>query len=190
MSDIMAMPATLYRFTVDEYHRMGDAGIFHEDDRVELIDGQVVQMSPIGVTHAAGVNSLTQRFAPEAGRTVVLSVQNPVILGEYHEPQPDVVLLKPRADNYRTRHPGAEDILLLIEVADTTLRQDRLVKLPIYARAGVFEVWIVNLPDAVIEVYREPRDGRYQIERVFRRGEAIAPLSLPDVNVRVEEVLG
>src|SRR5258708_2048030 len=129
--DSMVMPLTARRFTVDEYHRMGRAGVFHEDDRVELLEGQIVEMSPIGPAHAGCVAVLTGVLSRRGGESVVVWVQNPVDLGERSEPQPDVALLAPRADAYRTAHPRARDILLAIEVADTSLEHDRDVKVPL-----------------------------------------------------------
>jgi Uma2 family endonuclease len=125
---------------------MGEADIFHEDDRVELIDGQVVEMSPIGPAHAGCVTRLTALFAPLAGGAATLSIQNPVILAEYQEPQPDVALLRYRADGYGTAHPQTADVLLVIEVAETSAHSDRRIKMPLYARAGVPEAWLVDLP--------------------------------------------
>ena len=186
----MGMPLTEHRFTVDEYHRMGDAGIFHEDDRVELIRGRIVQMSAIGRRHAGCVNYLGNTLARLLGQRAVVGVQNPVILDLEGEPRPDVAVLVPRPEFYRDRHPAPADILLLIEVADTTLDYDRDEKVPVYAETGVQEVWLVNLPGNAIEIYRDPRDGRYADVRTARRGSTIAPLAFPDLALRVAELLG
>jgi len=186
----MSAPVTTYRFTVDEYHRMAEAGVFHEDDRVELIAGQVVAMTPIGVAHAGCVNRLTTLFAPVAGSRATLSVQNPVILGEHEEPQPDFAVLRYRADGYGARHPRAEDVLLVIEVADTSVAYDRHTKMPLYARAGIPESWLVNLPDSVIEVYGEPGPDGYRAIRRVGRGEKLRPMILPDVEITAGDILG
>ena len=186
----MAMPLQLHRFTVDEYHRMGEAGVFHEDDRVELIDGQVVRMTPIGGRHAGCVIRLTAFFAPAAGGTTNLSVQNPLVLGEHEEPQPDVVVLRHRADGYRARLPRAEDVLLVIEVSDTSLETDRRMKIPRYARAGIPEAWLLNLPSDRIEVHRDPTPQGYATVRVAERGETVTPLALPTVSLQVDDILG
>jgi Uma2 family endonuclease len=186
----MGMPLTEHRFTVDEYHRMGEAGIFHEDDRVELIRGRIVQMSPIGRRHAGCVKYLGNTLIRLLGPRAVIGIQDPVITDAEGEPQPDVAVLAPRPGFYRDRHPAPADILLLIEVADTSLDYDRGEKLPLYAEAGVREVWLVNLPGDAIEVYRDPRDGRYADVRTARRGETIAPLAFPDLTLAVSEILG
>ena len=180
----MGMPLTEHRFTVDEYHRMGEAAIFREDDRVELIRGRIVQMSAIGRRHAGCVNYFTRTLTSLLGERALVSVQNPVILDADGEPQPDVAVLTPRPGDYRDRHPQPADILLLVEVADTTLDYDRDEKLPLYAEAGVREVWLVNLPGDAIELYRDPRDGRYAEVRTGRRAETIAPLAFPDGALR------
>ena len=186
----MVMPLSTRRFTVDEYHRMGRAGVFHEDDRVELLEGQIVEMSPIGPAHAGCVAALTGLLGRRGGERVVVWVQNPVDLGERSEPQPDVALLAPRADAYRTAHPRVRDMLLVIEVADTSLEHDRDVKVPLYAAAGVPEVWLVNLTDDVVTLYRDPVGGRYATVRTARRGETVTSLLVPAATLRVEDILG
>lgn len=185
----MAMPLAARRFTVDEYHRMGEAGVFHEDDRLELIDGQVVAMTPIGPAHSSCVNRLNALFAPLALREATLGVQNPLVLAEHQEPQPDIAVLRRRLDGYRSRHPVAADVLLVIEVADTSLAYDRDVKIPRYAAAGVPEVWLVNLPADVIVLYREPGPQGYAAALTARRGDTVTPLRLPGVTLRVEDIL-
>ncbi len=172
--------------------RLGDLGILGEDDRVELIDGQVVEMSPIGPGHAGCVTALTGLVGPLVAGRALVSVQNPVRLGEHSEPQPDLALLVPRADTYRTTHPQPEDVLLVIEVADASLEHDRDVKVPLYAAAGLPEVWLVRLADDVITQYRDPAPDRagYATLRTARRGETVTPLRLPGVTLRVDDILG
>src|SRR5436190_3054902 len=138
----MLTDVTKRLFTVDEYYRMADAGILTQFDRVELIDGEIIEMSPIGVRHAECVERATTFFTDSFGRKAIVSVQNPLRLTTYTEPQPDIVVLKRRADFYKLKRRGPEDVLLVVEVADTTLRYDRNVKHPRYAAAGVSEVWI------------------------------------------------
>ncbi len=186
----MSTPLRTHNFTVDEYHRMAEAGVFHEDDRVELIDGQVVEMTPIGPRHAGCVNRLTGLLSRLGGGGVTVSIQNPVILGERWEPQPDVTVLRHRADGYAARHPEPADILLVIEVADTSVEDDRSIKIPLYARAGVPEAWLVNLPSDRIEVYRNPAAGVYAAIKSVSRGETLTPLLLSDVRLSVADVLG
>lgn len=185
----MGMPETIHRFTVDEFQRMADAGVFHEDDRVELIDGQVVEMTPIGDRHAACVRRLIDLLATDVRDAAMVDAQNPVVLDDYGAPQPDVAVLRRRADRYPT-HPRAGDVFLLIEVADTSVTYDREVKIPLYAGAAIAEAWLVNLPGDCIDVFREPADGRYTDVRTARRGETVAPLAFPDRTLRVDDVLG
>src|SRR5262245_26426004 len=138
------------RFTVDDYYRMAEAGILKHTDRVELIEGEIVEMSPIGARHAMAVNRLNMIFARGLGDKIVVGVRNAAHMDRYNEPQPDIVLIRPREGFYGTSHPNPEDVVLLIEVSETTLRFDRTVKLPIYARNGIREVWIVDLKNDVI----------------------------------------
>ena len=176
-------------FTLDTYQRLGELGILGEDDRVELIGGQVVEMSPIGDRHASSVRRLNGLFARHLLDDAVIDIQNPVVLGERDAPQPDVTLLKPRRDGY-AHHPRAEDILLVIEVADTTVAYDRAVKLPLYARARIPEAWLVDLEDDRIHVCREPARARYASVRVVSRGNTITPLRFPNMTVSADDVLG
>jgi Uma2 family endonuclease len=177
------------RFTREEYHRMAEAGILHEDDRVELIEGEIVQMTPIGRRHAACVAELNRLLVPAVGQRALLWPQNPITLPNETEPQPDIVLLRPRRDRYLADDAHPDDVLLLVEVADTSQRYDRLVKLPLYGRAGVPEVWIVDLPGEVIEVYRRPTPAGYaQVERVGR-GSTVAPAAFPDILLPVDVIL-
>jgi Uma2 family endonuclease len=179
-----------YRFTVDQYHRMAAAEIFHPECRVELVDGDIFEMSPIGPWHSGVVNRLTHRFVAGLGDRAVVHVQNPTGLDDYSEPQPDVMLLKPRADFYGTAHPRPEDTLLLVEVSDTSLPHDRGRKLRLYARTGVPEVWIVNRRADAIEVFRAPSPEGYREVVRRHRGEELAPAAFPDLNLSVSEVLG
>jgi Uma2 family endonuclease len=177
------------RFTVDDYHAMADAGILSEDDRVELIEGEILQMPPIGSPHAACVNRLTRLLVEQAANTAVVTVQNPLRLSDLSEPQPDLVMARPREDFYAAAHPTPADTLLVIEVAHTTLTYDREVKLPLYATSGIPEVWVVDLQRGVVEVYREPEGGRYRMEMTARPGDRIRPGLLPSVGVLVERIL-
>jgi Uma2 family endonuclease len=185
------MPPLLnrWRFTVDDYHRMAKAGILREDARVELIDGEVVRMAPIGDRHVFCVDNLNEAFRPSATDRYRLSVQNPVRLSRHNEPQPDLMLLRLPADRYAASLPGPDDVLLVVEVSDTTLAYDRRTKLPLYAAAGIPDAWLVNIPRRTIEVHREPREGRYQQVTVFRKGETISPLALPDITIAVAAIL-
>ncbi|ACY48100.1 Uma2 family endonuclease [Rhodothermus marinus] len=187
----MAEPVTRYRFTVEEFHRMGEAGIFREDDRLELIEGELVRMSPVGSRHAACVKRLVDLFLPlQASRKVLLGVQDPVRLDDRTEVYPDVSLLRWRSDYYASGHPGPEAVWLVVEVSETSLAYDREVKVPLYARAGVPEAWVVDVEGRALWVYRMP-EGAVYLE-VFRLGvgEEIAPQAFPEHRLRVQDILG
>jgi Uma2 family endonuclease len=186
----MSAPLLTRRFTVDEYHRMAAAGVLREDDRVELLDGQVVEMTPIGPDHASCVNRLNTLFAPLAAREATVSIQNPLVLGELHEPQPDIVVLRRRADGYREESPGPSDVLLVIEVGDTSVEADRQAKIPLYAQGGIPEAWLVDLPGDRIEVYRKPTAGRYTNVSTVPRGASLTSLAYPHLRLSVEQILG
>lgn len=177
------------RFTVDEYYAMGAAGIFTEDDRIELIEGEIIEMAAIGSHHAACVHRLNRMLVQQTGERAVVLVQNPVRLSDLTEPQPDLALLRPRDDFYASGHPGPRDVLLLIEVAHSSPGYDRGTKLPLYALAGVPEVWIVDIDGGVIEVYRTPDHDRYVTEDRGVRGDTISPGLMPSVVVPVSGVL-
>lgn len=181
---------TRRRLTVDEYQRMGQAGILHEDERVELIEGDIVEMAPIGPAHMGTVATLTRLFGRLVGDRALVWIQNAIRLGRHIEPQPDVVLLRPRRDNYRTLVPGADDVLLLIEVADSSLAYDRDVKLLLYAAAGIPDVWIVDLQHEVVILCRDPFDGRYQNMTSHGRGSTLSPLAFPDLAIGWADVFG
>ncbi|MDF0552468.1 Uma2 family endonuclease [Kamptonema sp. UHCC 0994] len=177
-------------FTVQEYHLMIEAGVFANNDRVELIEGEIIEMAAIGTRHASCVKRLIAVFSDlERGRAIV-GVQDPIQLTERTEPQPDVVLLQPRADYYATAHPRPSEVLLLIEVSDSTIDFDRDVKVPNYARSGIQEVWLWNLEDDCLEVYRLPTVNGYGFMQRFERGEMVSPLAFPDFNVSVDLILG
>jgi Uma2 family endonuclease len=187
----MSEQLTRRRFTVEEYHRMGEAGILSEGDRLELITGDIVVREPIGAYHAGTVARLIRLWTSRVGDRAIVNIQNPVQFPrEDSELQPDVVLLRSREDFYTTAHPQAADVLLLVEVADTTLRLDRRVKIPLYARVGIREVWLVDLTTARLEVYREPHDDRYGNVRVLTRGERVSPEAFPDLSLEVAEIVG
>jgi Uma2 family endonuclease len=182
---------TRRRFTVEEYHRMGEVGILPEDNRLELIAGDIVVREPIGVYHASTVDRLNRLWTLRVGDRAIVRVQNPVQFPkEDSELQPDVMLLRAREDFYRTGHPQAADVLLLIEVADTTLRLDRRVKIPLYARVGIREVWLVDLTTARLEVGREPQGDRYGTVQVLTRGESVIPEAFPDLSIPVADLIG
>jgi Uma2 family endonuclease len=186
------MSVQLHRhyFNVDEYYRMTAAGIFSEDDRVELIEGEVVEMSPIGSSHQGCVDELSAVVIEKIGRAAIVRVQGPIRVDEYSEPQPDITLLRPRKDYYRRAHPTPGDVFLVIEVADTSVEYDRNVKLPLYARAEIPEAWLVVLPKDLIEVHSEPKGGKYQKVQRLKRGKTVASSTLPDLKLNVDDILG
>ena len=152
---------TRRRFTVDEYFAMTDAGILKREDHVELIEGDIIQMTPIGSRHAACVSRLTRLLAEQAGEDAILRVQSPMLLSDLSAPEPDFLLALPRPDHYAAEHPRPEDVLLIIEVAHTTLAYDRGTKLALYAAAKVPEVWIVDVDGHAVEVYKRPEGMHY-----------------------------
>lgn len=176
--------------TVDEYERMGEAGIFHPDDRLELLEGVIYDLSPIGSPHAACVDFLSSFLNRLFGGKFIVRVQSPIRLNDFSEPQPDIALLRWRDDFYRHAHPTPADVLLVIEVADSTVESDRSYKMPLYAKAGIQEAWIVNLPDEKIELYAEPAGDVYQSSQSFKRGEEVQAYGLADLRVNVADVLG
>jgi Uma2 family endonuclease len=177
-------------FSVTEYYRMAEAGVFTEDDRVELIEGEIVEMNPIGSRHAACVGRLTELLGQLVAGNAIVWVQNPVQVNDYSEPLPDVALLKRRDDFYAQANPQAADVLLIIEVADSSVGYDRGIKIPLYARAGIAEAWLVNLPEETIEIYTGPVREAYNEIRVAKRGESIASKSVPGLMIDVDAVLG
>ncbi|HEV7893652.1 MAG TPA: Uma2 family endonuclease [Pyrinomonadaceae bacterium] len=188
--EVVTPTYTRHSFTVEEYRRMVEAGILREDARVELIGGEVVEMSPIGKRHAACVARLTQVITLLLQRAFLVWAQNPIQLDGYSEPQPDVVVLRPRDDFYENEPPKPEDILLVIEVSDSTLAYDRKVKVPLYARAGIPEVWIVNLVEERVETFADLSGGVYQTTAAFSRGEEVQSRSLAALRLGVSEIFG
>jgi Uma2 family endonuclease len=178
------------RFTVSEYHRMAEAGILGEDDRVELVGGELVEMTPIGSRHLACVVALNHLLVEASERRWFVSVQNPVRLSERDEPQPDLSLLRGMPDPAAPAPPGPEDVLVTIEVSDTTLSYDRNVKLPMYARARIPEAWIVDLTGRKVEVRLDPASDGYRASKTFGPGEVIVSSTAGGISLPVDEVLG
>jgi len=186
----MAVQLVRRRFTVDEYYRMAEAGILGEDDRVELIEGEIVEMTPIGRRHASCVFRLNARFSDKFRDVGLIGVQSPVRLSDDTEPQPDLMLLRQRPDYYASAEPTPDDVFLLVEVADASLEYDRRVKIPLYAQHGVREVWLVSLETETVTVYQGPTPSGYRTIRTLRRGEQLAPAAFPDRELAVADVLG
>ena len=180
----------IFRLNVSQYHQMSEAGIFSENDKVELINGEIIEMSPIGRRHTACVNRLNSVFSQLLGKKVIIAVQNPITLNNLSEPQPDIALLKPRADFYESGHPQPQDVFLLIEVADSSLEYDRDVKIPLYASSGITEVWLVDIYEQVIIVYRYPSENGYSDIQKLSRGEKMSIQAFPEINLVVDDILG
>ncbi len=186
----MTIQSLRRRLTVDDYHKMIDVGIFQEDDRVELLDGEIYDMSPVDAIHAGQVKWLSQFLIQWAGGRVIVSIQDPIQLDDYSEPQPDLALLRWRDDFYRQHHPTANDILLIIEVANTSASSDRTEKLPRYAAAGIPEVWIVNIKRRVIEQYTQPDGDEYVNRKMVRRGVITSNCVSPGLQLSIDQVFG
>lgn len=185
----LPLPIRRHLLTVEEYHRMGEAGVFAPEAHVELIEGEVIDMAPIGTRHASVVKRLSHALhAALAGRAIV-STQDPIRLGPRSEPEPDLALLRPRADFYRDAAPTAADTLLVIEVSDSTSAYDRQVKLPLYARHAIPEVWIVDLEAKLVRFHRRPHDGAY-LETSTTATPGPTPVeALPDLSIDLADVL-
>jgi Uma2 family endonuclease len=186
----VAIQLTPRRFTAAEYHQMIEAGVFGHGERLELIDGEIIEMSPIGDRHAACVRRLNELLSQLFTGRAIVDVQDPILLGAEYAPQPDLALLRPRADYYASQTPTAADCMLVIEVADTSAEFDRQIKMPRYARAGVTELWLVDLERDVVVVYQDPAGDAYQRVQVFRRSETIAIGAAQGTPVPVTSILG
>ena len=192
MATLTTMPAPTItkRFSVKEYDLMVDVGILSPRDRVELIDGHIVHKAAVSSHHAGCVTYLSNTILPMLGRRVNVRVRGPVCLSEYSEPEPDIALLRPRSDFYRDAHPRAGDVMLIVEVSHSTVEYDRDVKAPLYAAAGIPELWLVNLDEDFIDGLSDPDGAGYRAARRYVRGERIAPSLLPDAALEVSEILG
>ena len=189
-ADPQAVAIPRHRFTVEDFARLGEAGIFTEDDRVELIDGEIRDMTPIGQPHAWIVNRLARRLFTRLDDRTYVSVQNPLRLDGHTEPQPDLVVARGGEDDYADRHLEAADVLLVIEVADSSLRYDRAEKMPRYGRSGIPEAWLVDVTGGAVTVYTTPGAGGYASEQVFRPGAEIASTTAAGLRVTVDEIIG
>ncbi len=181
---------TTHRFTVEEYYRMAETGVLKPDARVELLEGRIIDMPPIGPFHGGVSKQLIHLFTALAKDRWLVAVGDPVRLDDCSEPQPDLMLLKPQSDYYRKRHPNPDEVYLLIEVADSSLLFDRGEKLAAYGKGEIAEVWIVNLSDKVLEVYRNPHFTGYGEKVEFRAGEKAAPAAFPDAVIDVGLLFG
>ena len=186
----VSLPLPRRPFTTTEYHRMIEVGILTEDDRVELIDGEIIEMAPIGPRHTACVKRLAAFLIRKVKQSAVVGVQDPIQLDNRSEPQPDISVLKWRADFYAQGHPLPEDVLIAIEVADTTLESDRNVKLPSYARASIPEAWLVDLVNDRVEIHSSPAQGIYQEVRFVLRRQKVISKTIPSLKLKADDILG
>lgn len=188
MINVLPQPRRL-RFSVDEYYKMIEIGILKDYEKAEIIEGELIQKTPIGDKHAAVVNRLNRFFSRSVGEDILISVQNPVRLSDYDEPEPDIVLAD-LAKFDGSRHPRPAETLLIVEVSDTTLKYDRDVKVSLYAEAEIPEVWIVNLKNEIVEVHQKPSVGIYQLAQIYKRGESVKSSVLPNLEIEVDKILG
>ncbi|PDW05020.1 Uma2 family endonuclease [Candidatus Viridilinea mediisalina] len=184
----MSIAMTRHLFTVQEYARIREAGILTEDDRVELLDGEIYVMSPIGPLHVSIINKLNKILMNQVGDNGIISIQNPIQLSDYSEPQPDITILSPREDFYTSALPTPDDVLLIIEIADSSIDYDRDEKLPRYARAQISEVWIVDVHKSVIEQYTQPLQGEYtQLHKVLL-GNIVTATTIANVCIDTTQI--
>jgi Uma2 family endonuclease len=174
--------------STDEFHRMGEAGILAPDDKVELLEGELIQMAPIGSWHVGTVYLLDNLFSRYSGGQAIVSVQSPIALPPLSEPQPDIALLKPRADYYRGKLASASDVLLIVEVSDTTLVYDRDVKIPLYARHGIAEAWLIDKQAQAVSIFLHPAEMGYQRVLKPARNASVAPALLPNIRISLAEL--
>lgn len=168
---------------VDQYYKMAEVGLLAPDARVELIEGEIIDMAPIGSSHVGVLNFLTNHLVKIANQRAIVSVQSPLRLGELSEPQPDLMLLKPRSDHYKKSHPTVDDVLLLIEVSDSTLKYDLGPKLALYSKSNIAEYWVIDLNGKQLHCMRDPAAAQYRVVQTLASPQVVAPTALPDVQV-------
>lgn len=190
MGNDACVDLSLRRFTVAEYMRLAESGILAEEERVELIKGEIVETPPISIAHVSTKNRLVALLTRTFADRALVGINNPVQLDEFSLPQPDVVLLHLKENYYSDRHPGPDDVRLIVEVAEASIDYDRWVKAPLFGSAGIKELWIVNLQARQIEVYREPRPDGYRTVTRYMPGEMLSSLAFADVVLKVEDILG
>ena len=183
-------PVAPKRFRVDDFRKMTEAGILPEESGWEIIDGYLIDKMTIGSKHAGTVKRLNRKLTNLPGDLVIVSVQDPIQIDEYNAPEPDIALLKPREDFYAASHPTPEDVLLLIEVSDSTIEYDREIKKNIYAQAGIAEFWLVNLQENTVEIYSQPKNGNFRLVRILEAGETLQSAAIESLILQVDEILG
>jgi Uma2 family endonuclease len=177
-----------HRLTVDEYYRMAELGILAPDARVELIEGEIIDMTPQGSRLGAVLSRLNERIVTAVGSSAIVRCQLPVRLGNRSEPEPDFAIVRPDPSYYARAHPVASDVVLLIEVSHTSVKYDRYVKTPLYARHGIVEVWVIDIEAARVHLFRAPRDGNYADVTSVDRPDALTPVALPLVRIDLSEI--
>lgn len=188
MMNVQPQPIRL-RFSVDEYYQMIELGILKDSEKAEIIEGELIQKIPIGDRHAFVVNALTRFFIKNVSDKVLVSIQNPVRISDYDEPEPDIVLADLTKFDGK-RHPRPAEVLLIVEVSDSTLKYDRDTKLALYAEAEIPEVWIVNLKNNIVEIHQKPSIGIYQLAQIYKSGEVVKSTVLPNLEIEVDKILG
>lgn len=189
MMNVQTLPQPVrLRFSVDEYYKMIELDILKDYEKAEIIDGELIKKTTIGDRHAAIVNVLNRFFVKNVSDEVLVSIQNPLRISDFDEPEPDIVLSDLTKYDGK-RHPRPEEVILVIEVSDTTLKYDRDIKLPLYAEAGISEVWIVNLKKDIIEIHQKPFNDIYQTVKVYKPGETVKSEVLPDLSLEVDKIL-
>jgi Uma2 family endonuclease len=186
----MSVNLAKHYFTVSEYERMGETGVFAPEARLELIEGEIIEMSPIGSRHAACVERISEHLHEIARRRFLVRTQNPIVLDDFSEPQPDITVLQFREDRYDKAHPRPQDVLLVIEVADATVPFDRNVKLPLYARACIAEFLLFNLPGEQVEYFSRPEEGTYRNKQLLKRGDHFESAVLAELSLDIATILG
>jgi Uma2 family endonuclease len=183
-------PPAPKRFRAEDFRKMTEVGILPEESGWEVIDGFLIDKMSIGSKHAGAVKILSEMLRDLTRTEAIISVQDPIHIDDYNEPEPDIALLKRRNDFYRESHPLPSDVLLLVEVSDSTIEYDREIKKTLYAEAGIVEYWLVNLQNDTIEVYSQPKNGNYRLARILESGEIIEASAIENLTLKVDEILG
>lgn len=187
---IMNTTVLIHRFNVEEYHRLIENNILHEDDRVELIEGRIIDITPIGSKHAACVSRLNEILSEKLQKRAIINIQNPICLTAYTEPEPDIAIIKRRPDFYAEQLPQPEDVLLIIEVSDSSLDYDCETKIPLYAKSNIPEVWLVNLIENNVAIYSGPSSEGYNVITKHHHNQILSPKSFHDITLTVSEIFG
>ena len=187
---IMNTTVLIHRFNVEEYHRLIENNILHEDDRVELIEGRIIDMTPIGSKHAACVSRLNEILSEKLQKRAIINIQNPICLTAYTEPEPDIAIIKRRPDFYAEQLPQPEDVLLIIEVSDSSVDYDCETKIPLYAKSNIPEVWLVNLIENNVAIYSGPSSEGYNVITKHHHNQILSPKSFHDITLTVSEIFG